>query len=175
MSEAVYLWLEDAVSGPHELHDLAEMVRSGGVSLSDLWSADGANDWRPLSEIVTVTEPEPAAAIKTKLCDDCEGVVSLRAADCPHCGAPLRKKTKAEVPIAQESIGVTRRKRKVETFGAGCAVQLLGLGLMFVFWPIGLMVMLGGHFLAYKWICGNCGNKVEKTAAMCPACRFQIQ
>jgi TPR repeat protein len=68
MSEAVYLWLEDAasgpheshaVSGPHELHALAEMVRSGGVSLSDLWSADGANDWRPLSEIVTVTEPEP--------------------------------------------------------------------------------------------------------------------
>lgn len=67
-----------------------------------------------------------------------------------------------------------KKKRKSEFAGAGCLVQGIGLALLF-FFPIGTIVgvvlLIAGSAMSVKLVCGNCGNKVESEAKMCPVCR----
>ena len=179
MSEAVYLWVSGGVSGPYELHELAQLVEMGRVSLSDTWSLDGVNDWRALREIVTVEEPDMKPT--TRPCPDCDGVVSLRAEACPHCGAPFVKtgRTTARqvppMPPEQDVINVTRRKLKSEMMGTGCIMQGVGVAVLFYFWPVGLALLAAGSLLSYRWVCGNCRNKIDKGSRLCPACQYTLK
>lgn len=52
-----------------------------------------------------------------------------------------------------------------------CLMTMSGLGLLMagVFIVIALCVE-GSH-----WICGYCGNRIEKTSLMCPTCRCHLQ
>lgn len=65
-------------------------------------------------------------------------------------------------------------KKKSVFFGTGSIVQLLGLLVVWLF-PIGTIVgiilLLFGSCLSFKFICSNCGNKVEKEVKLCPVCK----
>ena len=39
---------------------------------------------------------------------------------------------------------------------------------------IGLVLLIAGSSLSKTRICSECGNKVEKTSRICPACRVQL-
>lgn len=81
------------------------------------------------------------------------------------------------------------KERKVETCGVGCIIELVGLivllggfgfgveGLfgLFVSVPLGIVIMIAGYVKSVKWICSNCGNRVEeKSAKICPTCKVQF-
>jgi hypothetical protein len=58
---------------------------------------------------------------------------------------------------------------------ASLFLALLGLGLL-LFLPfagLGLLV-LAGLMDRPRWICGNCGNGVEKSSLLCPTCRAEL-
>jgi rubrerythrin len=53
-------------------------------------------------------------------------------------------------------------------------VLLLLIGLASAGWLFiipGLLLILLGSSMCRRWVCGHCGNKVEKTSSMCPVCR----
>jgi DNA-directed RNA polymerase subunit RPC12/RpoP len=111
-------------------------------------------------------------------CPDCGHKVSPKAVACPNCGSPFRSAPPViELPSERTNYG--RPIRKGETAGVGCAVELVGLILLFVF-PIGTVIGIGvlilGHVLSYRWVCSNCGNKLDsKSVRMCPACRILLK
>ena len=70
--------------------------------------------------------------------------------------------------------------------GAGCAVQavaiLVALG-SFILGPVvglaglvaGLAIFMVGSRMAIKFVCSECGNKLEdKRVRMCPTCRAEF-
>lgn len=80
--------------------------------------------------------------------------------------------------------------RKSEIAGVGALVQLLGVaaaGYFFFFFSlasavagyiIGAVVLViclaVGSSLSFKYLCSNCGNRVEKTAKLCPTCKAPL-
>lgn len=78
-------------------------------------------------------------------------------------------------------------KKKGEFAGAGALVQALGLILMFVLFPLGgivagvfgilagLILLIIGSRMSYKYICSECGNKVDKDVKMCPVCKAEFE
>lgn len=62
--------------------------------------------------------------------------------------------------------------------GLGCLVQGIGLIAMFI-WPIGtaigVVLLLVGSSMSKKLIRSGCGNTVEKTSTMCPACKVTLE
>ncbi len=70
------------------------------------------------------------------------------------------------------------KKKKSEFIGVGCWIQLIGIVLLFLF-PIGTIIgvallVIGSRF-SYKFICSECGNKVEKTSKICPHCGVKFE
>jgi uncharacterized membrane protein len=69
---------------------------------------------------------------------------------------------------------MARKKKKGEFVGIGALLQGIGLVLLF-FFPIGTLIgiilFFVGSAKAFKLICDNCGNGVEKTALICPTCK----
>jgi hypothetical protein len=47
---------------------------------------------------------EPSDAPRTRECEDCGGVVSKRAATCPHCGAPTGSKSSGPQPSSSVNV-----------------------------------------------------------------------
>lgn len=118
---------------------------------------------------------------------------------CPHCGAVCEVQDTlggqvatcyectqaltippptALPPTSAPPAIVARVKRKSIVAGVGCLVQLIGLPLLILF-PFGTIVgfalFIIGSSLSVKWICGNCGNRVEgKRVTLCPACRAEL-
>lgn len=72
---------------------------------------------------------------------------------------------------------MAHRVEKVDFAGGGSLVQLLGLILLF-FFPIGtilgVILMVSGSSSAKYFICSDCGNRLEKTASICPTCKSDI-
>jgi len=75
------------------------------------------------------------------------------------------------------------RKKKTEHWGLGCFVQALGLaifvggcflglpGIIFGGLILVALLILGSH-LSVKWLCGNCGNRIDgKQVTICPTCK----
>lgn len=80
------------------------------------------------------------------------------------------------------TVATAQKIRKGEFAGTGAAVQAVGLvvliiGLIihWIFFPVGLALMIIGGRLAFKFLCGACGNRVEKTSRMCPHCHVYLQ
>jgi len=115
--------------------------------------------------------PQPISPVSNNnlfACKDCGKTVSVNAEFCPHCGASYKKAPEAPVQWG-------RIKKKGESAGAGCLVELVGLVLL-PFFPIGtvigLAVMLCGHSMSYHWVCSICGNRLSgKRVKLCPACK----
>lgn len=67
---------------------------------------------------------------------------------------------------------------KYEFAGKGCAIQGIGLILLF-FFPIGTLAGFGlliwGSMQSKTFRCGNCGNRIEsKQVKMCPTCKAEF-
>ena len=80
-----------------------------------------------------------------------------------------------------ESIAAYRMSRKVRTGGSQAAaiiIGLLGLVLLLLFWPLGLLLMVIAYFADAKYgkahYCGSCGNDVTVTSRLCPTCHSQL-
>lgn len=89
-----------------------------------------------------------------------------------------------------ESPTTAKKVRKSEIAGVGALVQLLGLiaaAYFFFFFSlatplagyiIGAVVLIiclaVGSSLSFRYICSNCGNRVEKTAKLCPTCKATL-
>lgn len=74
-----------------------------------------------------------------------------------------------------------RLTRKVRTGGNGCtalAVFLLGLVMLFFFWPLGLLLIVIGLLADARYgnksFCGQCGNEVAPTSNLCPHCSYRL-
>lgn len=71
-------------------------------------------------------------------------------------------------------------KIKSINFGPGCLIQLIGLVLLFVFFPIGLIVgillLIIGQRLSFKFICSECNNRLDNSKVkICPVCKAQLK
>ncbi len=68
--------------------------------------------------------------------------------------------------------------KKAEFAGAGMFIQLLGLVLCFVLFPVGLIVgislIIVGAVKAHVHVCSDCRGKVSKEARVCPHCRAEL-
>ncbi len=74
------------------------------------------------------------------------------------------------------NVGPFKKKVKSDT-PQGCALSLLGLLVLLtgIFNPIllilGIVLITWGFQCSHKKICSECGNKVEDTSKLCPACK----
>ena len=120
---------------------------------------------------------------------------------CPNCGierksldAPCSvcgKASQTEEPSPQtlpeasreqtppnETI-IAKRKRKSETAGTGCVIQVIGL-VAFFFFPIGtilgIVLFIYGSSKSIYLICSNCGNRLsDKHVKICPVCKAVLK
>ena len=99
---------------------------------------------------------------------------------CPHCNILTTLGQPAKAPATPFHPGLYGKstasiKSKSEFVGMGCLVQLIGLGVIWVF-PVGtvvgiLLLIIGGR-MAIKLICSQCGNPVtNKQVKICPSCQ----
>ena len=116
---------------------------------------------------------QSAFAEYLRACGDCGREISIRAAACPHCGAPGHGAPKPD------PIRFARIKSKSEGCGLGCVLQILGLALLFWFpfgTVLGVALLVWGHVAACKYTCGDCGNALSsKSVKLCPACQAHFQ
>ncbi len=72
---------------------------------------------------------------------------------------------------------MAKKKKKSEFLGVGCLIEAVGLVLLFLF-PIGTIIgvilLVVGSRYSYKYVCSECGNKVEKTSKICPHCNVKF-
>jgi hypothetical protein len=68
--------------------------------------------------------------------------------------------------------------KKGEIFGVGALIQLIGVVVCFLIFPIGLIVgillLIVGGRMAYVWKCSECRGKVDKHASVCQHCRAEF-
>lgn len=94
-------------------------------------------------------QPTLATPQNLTLCPDCAREVSMRAATCPHCGAPLStadpkpQLTASTAPISKPKGGTSVLRIVLMATGAG-ALLLAALG---AFEGYGLWVIIGGVLL----------------------------
>lgn len=74
-----------------------------------------------------------------------------------------------------------RRTEANRHVGLGCSVQALGLAMLLGglvwFWPgilVGAVLLALGQSVKYGTVCSRCGNRVERTARLCPTCRAEL-
>lgn len=65
-------------------------------------------------------------------------------------------------------------RTEYQSAGAGCLLQLLGLGIVWVF-PIGtvlgIVLFLGGSMASRRFVCSNCRNRLtDRQVKVCPTC-----
>lgn len=114
----------------------------------------------------------------TVTCSQCSSSVSNTAQFCPDCGARVRPgRNDAEVAGIVSSERTATRKRINHNNGGGCLVALLGLCFIW-FFPVGtiagvLLIWLGSR-MSYKFVCSTCGNSLEASSRLCPACKAVI-
>lgn len=70
------------------------------------------------------------------------------------------------------------RVKKSEFAGVGALVQLIGVGMGWLFFPVGLipcllLLVIGGR-MAIVRVCSDCRGKVDKKASVCPHCRASL-
>jgi hypothetical protein len=66
------------------------------------------------------------------------------------------------------------KKRTAGNGGVGCIMMIVGLVLLLIFWPLGLLLIFGAAILdqaSVHYICSACGNQTVRTARHCMACK----
>lgn len=64
---------------------------------------------------------------------------------------------------------------------SGCAAIFLffcGVGMCFVFFPIGLLLIIAAFVIDLSngdYVCSECGNKLMKSSSICPACKASLK
>lgn len=74
------------------------------------------------------------------------------------------------------ALRLTRRVR-TSSLTASLLLLIIGLGLLFFFWPLGvvlILVALLSDKAELQTTCGNCGNQVAPTSILCPTCQVQL-
>ena len=71
---------------------------------------------------------------------------------------------------------VSYLKKKRPLFALSLTLIIVGLALMvFLPWWFGLAVIIAGAAIdRVHWICGNCGNRLEKTSKLCGVCQCRL-
>jgi hypothetical protein len=70
---------------------------------------------------------------------------------------------------------VARRVRSQPAFWSAVVTMLAGLGLLIVFWPVGLALIVAALAMdRVQWICGDCGNRIQRTSKICPTCEARL-
>lgn len=66
------------------------------------------------------------------------------------------------------------RRKHNPFFSPGAIAALVGFAILFLLWPLGLILIAAGLILdaliGARFLCGLCGNRVEKTSNLCPMC-----
>lgn len=69
-------------------------------------------------------------------------------------------------------------ENRTQFLGVGALVQALGVVSFFFFFPfgllLGLVMLLVGHQMAKRTVCGKCGNRVERSSKLCPVCKCAL-
>lgn len=68
----------------------------------------------------------------------------------------------------------SHKKRTSGNGGVGCIMMIVGLVLLLIFWPLGLLLIFGAAILdqaSVHYICTACGNQTVRTARHCMACK----
>ena len=67
---------------------------------------------------------------------------------------------------------IAKKVKKAEFAGKGALVQGIGLLLCIFLFPWGLIpgivALIAGSQMSFRYSCSNCGNKVEKGTKICP-------
>ena len=72
-------------------------------------------------------------------------------------------------------------KKKRRSKGSGCGAVfcfLLGLVMLLLFWPAGLLLIVVALIMdhsSYQPTCGRCGNFVAAKSRLCPACGVRLK
>lgn len=72
-----------------------------------------------------------------------------------------------------------RKKRRSK--GSGCGAVfcfLLGLVMLLLFWPVGLLLIVAALIIdhtSYETTCGRCGNSVAPRSRLCPTCKVPLK
>jgi len=118
-------------------------------------------------------------------CPICKRKVAVKMKECPHCRPVIPvipepvKPAIAVKPVTPAAVIKPAKKPrpvvKFEFIGLGCAIQAIGVILLFWF-PfgtlLGLLLLVIGSRMARKWICSECKNPLaSKSVTLCPACR----
>jgi hypothetical protein len=96
MPEQFFIKRGDKINGPFTVEKLQALKKAKKLKSDDEVSKSAEGPWKPLSAHEKANQsseqpnPSPAeSSPKTVACEDCGGMVSRRAHQCPHCGAPI--------------------------------------------------------------------------------------
>jgi len=139
-----YLHRAGATTGPYTPRRLGTMLGAGDVAPTDQVCEIGKDEWMPLE--VVLPESEVAR-------------------------------------WAPEPSYVLKTSRRPWAFLSVilCLIAVMGL----YFWALGrvggsgafvslLLIIIGVSVDRKKWLCGQCGNRIEKSSGLCPVCKATL-
>lgn len=87
----------------------------------------------------------------------------------------LREDREARKPAPKIQRAERIKKRPMQWISL--FIFLVGVGISIMFhWVVGVIVIVASVALDSRtvYVCGSCGNRIEKTSVICPACRAQL-
>lgn len=72
---------------------------------------------------------------------------------------------------------VTKRKAKRPLAVVASLICLVGIVMCFTpGWVMGVVLVVAGLAMdsVRRYVCGACGNRIEKTSVMCPVCQTRL-
>lgn len=154
-----YLARGETVSGPFGAGRIRDMLATGEASAEDQVTEAGKEEWFPadlLAESIAVPAllpvPDP-----------------VRVPANPVATGAARKESPPKM--------AKRTKKRTGAMVAGSfLLGIVGLVLLIsAFWWVGLiLIVIGAMIDRPHFVCGECGNRVEKTSTMCPTCRARL-
>ncbi|MEX2580652.1 MAG: hypothetical protein WD342_16465 [Verrucomicrobiales bacterium] len=146
---SMYWLARDGVStGPFAPGRLVGMWESGDVGPDDLLALHGTEDWFSADAML------PALASERREVERDEGTKARR----------VKEKDQARSCIAMVIFLVA----VVGLIASLLTINLIGIPVSVAFICLALIVD------RRRWLCGGCGNGVEKSSAMCPVCRARL-